>query len=96
MKRSRAQFLWRIGEYKVEKYILIWDKNKGAMTVTNDIENVVADIADHTGVDPKQHTIVYRDTFGVWDSWNAKTKTFTPWWGFAGPDLLNHLKSISL
>lgn len=94
MKRSRAQFLWRIGEYKGQKYILIWDKDQGQMSITNDIENVVADIADHTGVDPIEHTIVYRDSEGVWDSWDAYSGSFTPWWGFPGTDLLNHLKTI--
>lgn len=95
-KRSRAQFLYRIGEYQGNKWLLIWDKNLGAISVTNDIENVVEDIADHEGIDPLEYTIVYRDSEGNWDGWNHLTQSFYWWEDSPQNQLFNHLLTVSL
>lgn len=46
------------------------------MSVTNDIENVVADIANWEGVNPEIYFIAYKDTEGDWDGWNAASQSF--------------------
>jgi hypothetical protein len=75
-KRSKAQFEYRIGERDGFKFLLIADKNFGERSVTNDIENVVADIADFEGITPTEYIIIYRDTEGNWDGWDAKSGNF--------------------
>lgn len=76
MKKSRANFQYRIGAVDDQKVLLIWDQNLGNMSVTNDIENVVADIAAHEGIDPMAHLIIYRDSEGRWDGWDGTTEDF--------------------
>lgn len=76
MKRSRANFQYKIGQWNGHSLLLIVDQDAGGMSVTNDIENVLAAIADHEGIDPKDYTIVYRDSQGDWDGWDAKTEQF--------------------
>lgn len=44
----------------------IIDQARGA-SVTNDIENVLAEIAEH-GVDLSTVQVMYRDTQGIWDA----------------------------
>lgn len=75
-KKSRANFQYRIGVVDDQKVLLIWDQDLGNMSVTNDIENVVADIAAHEGIDPVAHLIIYRDSEGRWDGWDGATEDF--------------------
>lgn len=75
-KKSKANFLYRIGEVEGVKFLLIKDHDLGERSVTNDIENVVEDIAVHEGIDPKLYTIIYRDSSGRWDGWNHRSKRF--------------------
>ena len=77
-KRSRADFFYRLGIYEKKPVLFIWDENKGNKSVTNDIENVVADIAAHERLEPKDHLILYRDSEGLWDGWDAATADFFP------------------
>jgi hypothetical protein len=66
-KQSRANFFYRLGEVDQQKILLIWDQNAGNMSVTNDIENVVANIAAYEGINPISYLIIYRDSEGNWD-----------------------------
>lgn len=75
-KKSRANFLYRIGEFDGQKILLIRDQNSGNISVTNDIENVVADIGTHEGLDPTEYMIIYRDSEGRWDGWDHKAQNF--------------------
>lgn len=76
IKQSRAQFNYKIGEWSGIKLLMIVDKNQEATSVTNDIENVVADIAQWENIDPKLYFIAYKDTDGNWDGWDAATQSF--------------------
>lgn len=58
--------------------LIIEDLNTGAMSVTNDIENVVDEIAISDGLNVKNHLIVYKDTDGIWDGWDHVTQSFVP------------------
>lgn len=65
---NRAEY-----DYKVEGSIL-WIEDKGGMkSVTNDIENVLADIAKDRGISNKK--IMYKDSDGIWDEVRAKITT---------------------
>jgi hypothetical protein len=75
-KKSRANFLYRLGIVDDKKILLIWDQDLGNMSVTNDIENVVADIVAHESIDPIEHLIIYRDSTGRWDGWDRATEDF--------------------
>ena len=60
--KSRADFT-----YTIEDGILcIIDLDNGNMSVTNDIENVIADIEASEG-QIEGTRILYRDSWGVWD-----------------------------
>lgn len=74
-KLSRATFTYTID--KKQKAILIVDTGHGrTLTVTNDIENVVHDIAQCENVDAREFSILYRDSFGSIDAWDAKAENF--------------------
>jgi hypothetical protein len=75
-KKSRANFQYRLGVLEGRKTLLIWDQNIGNISVTNDIENVVADIAKHEDINPAEYLIIYRDSEGRWDGWDAATQEF--------------------
>lgn len=76
MKRtSRADFEYRFGG-KNKKVLMIVDLDLGKMSVTNDIENVVADIAAAESIDPKDYLILYRDSDEDWGRWDATTEDF--------------------
>lgn len=61
---------------KDEFLLAIVDKNLGGMSVTNNIENVVDEIANVEQINPEDYQIVYRDSQGEWDGWNHKTQEF--------------------
>lgn len=65
---SRAEY-----EYDIEGSIL-WIADKGGMKlVTNDIENILADIAKDQDISRKK--IMYKDSDGIWDEIRATIAT---------------------
>jgi len=75
-RKSRADFAHKLGTINGFKVLLIVDLDMGHMSVTNDIENVVDDIAFAENINPKDYLIAYRDSEGDWDGWDAKTNSF--------------------
>lgn len=75
---TKADFHYEILNFSGRDVILIEDLNRGNMSVTNDIENVVDEIAEGENLDPKDYMIVYADSAGSWDGWDATTKEFVP------------------
>lgn len=75
-KKSRADFQYSLGIFDNLPLLLIWDQDQGNMSVTNDIENVIADIALVEAINPKEHLIIYRDSEKQWDGWDALTQDF--------------------
>jgi hypothetical protein len=47
--------------------VAIVDLNRGRMSVTNDVERVLAYIAAEDKIDLDEHLIIYRDSTGRWD-----------------------------
>ncbi len=72
----RADFRYLIAVLDHQKVLLIEDLNLGNMSVTNDIENVVASISQKENIDPKGHLIIYMDSEGRWDGWDATREEF--------------------
>jgi hypothetical protein len=77
-KQSRADFRYRVVQDNEDiKLLLIVDENLGGRSVTNDIENVLADICELEDSDPLDYyPIAYRDSEGRWDSWDPETEDF--------------------
>lgn len=71
MKKSRADYSYAKVTMDGIKFIAIQDKDCGGMSVTNDIENVVAEICEREAVKQKDYLIVYCDSMGIWDAWNG-------------------------
>ncbi|MHB9836811.1 hypothetical protein Q8F57_018420 [Paraburkholderia terrae] len=49
-----------------EDFVCIIDHDKGGRSVTNDAENVIADLIA-AGIDVARYSVIYRDTAGIWD-----------------------------
>lgn len=63
--------------YTIEDDILaIVDLNLGRMSVTNNIENVIAEIAEERRFLPEEVLVIYRDSEELWDGWDTKTESF--------------------
>jgi hypothetical protein len=73
---ARSDYRYGIELYKSRKVLVIEDLNLGRVTVTNDIENVVEEIAGKERINPVEHMIVYRDSAGIWDGYNFSTRQF--------------------
>ena len=71
---SRSDYKYHIRHKNKQHFILIEDENKGRVSVTNNIENVVEEIATMEGINPVEFHIVYRDSDGTWDGYNFSTK----------------------
>ena len=72
----RSDYAYEVTTYKGRNFIFIEDLNMGNRSVTNDIENVVADIAKRESINPRQYYIIYRDSEGNWDGWDDANQDF--------------------
>lgn len=75
-KKTRSDYRYRTCVIEGLKVWIIYDENSGRCSVTNDIENVVAEIAAKEHVDPTEYIIFYRDSEGQFDGWDAGTEDF--------------------
>lgn len=74
---SKAAYTHEVIDVRGTKCIVIEDLNDGRMSVTNDIENVVAEICQLEKIEePKTCIIVYKDTEGNWDGWDSANNHF--------------------
>lgn len=71
---SKSDYIHKI--YQVDKIIEIQDLNLGKMSVTNNIENVIDEIAKEEGINKSEFKVIYRDSVGNWDGFNTKTNQF--------------------
>ena len=51
-------------------FIEIVDLNQGGMSVTNNIEAVIDEIAEKEGIGTVTMDVVYRDSEGIWDGYD--------------------------
>lgn len=74
-KSDYAHSLW---EHDGHKFIIIEDLDKGNRSVTNDITNVIGEIALKEQIDPMNYHIIYKDSSGMWDGYDWKKLDFIP------------------
>lgn len=77
-KKSRADFLYQLYTLNTQTFVLIWEVDMGNRSVTNDMENVVDDIINASGIIGGDCLFVYRDSLGRWDGWEYETGEFYP------------------
>jgi len=59
----------------IEDVVVVIDQDKGGMSVTNDIENVLQDLS--YSMDLGNRPVVYQDSTGTFDGVNHDTGKFT-------------------
>jgi len=74
----KAKYKYNLRKVKKHPFIMIEGSNSGGRTVTNDIVNVIKDIAKKKNLNPCKFTIIYKDTEGIWDGFDFATKSFFP------------------
>lgn len=72
---SRSTYSYNICTTQGINFILIVDKNVG-MSVTNDIENVIEEIALKEKIDLDIYNVLYQDSTGKWDGFDYKNGRF--------------------
>ena len=76
---KRAKFSYIITTQGSRACLVITDNRKpsdNCMSVTQDIDRVVEQIEIHHQLHAENFVVVYCDTEGVWDGWNARTQKF--------------------
>lgn len=73
---ARADYTHKIEEKCGRKVIVIEDLALGKVSVTNDIDHVLADISKVEKIDPRDHMVVYMDTDGAWDGYDQERDAY--------------------
>ncbi|MCK5317707.1 MAG: hypothetical protein KAJ55_07320 [Anaerolineales bacterium] len=97
VRTVRADFELHVDEHRLE--IRIVDKDLGGMSVTNDLERVLALVATRVQRSLEDYEIFYRDSTGTWDLVIVKrslANTFTAdvIVGPRGPELEEFVKGL--
>lgn len=76
-KKAKADYSYNIKNRGTKTPVVeIIDLNYGNVSVTNDIEAIVADIQYLEDIDMKKAIIIYRDSTYKWDGWDATRNQF--------------------
>ncbi|GEO08721.1 hypothetical protein [Segetibacter aerophilus] len=73
---ARAKYTYEKTDVKGNICLVITDADQGQMSVTNDIETVVAKICEKEELKPEKCIIVYKDSEGAWDGYDAEHNHF--------------------
>lgn len=95
----RADFELHVEEHRLE--IRIVDQDLGGMSVTNDLERVLALVATRVQRSLEDYDILYRDSTGTWDMVVVKrslANTFTAEVivGPRGPELAKFMRGLRM
>jgi hypothetical protein len=81
--------------YKVQNdFIIITDQDCGGMSVTNDIENVIKEIEQAENIDACNYHIIYRDSMGLWDGFDAYSQEFISLCELNEENAINHFNKL--
>lgn len=69
-----ASYSYKISSDK--KLVMITDNDTGQMSVTNDIENVIAEICEINDLDADSKVWIYKDSQGIIDGYNPTGDCF--------------------
>lgn len=64
---ARADYRYKVQTIDGELVVAIWDLDMGRMSVTNDAEAVIEEIAESLAQPPGIFRWIYRDSDGQWD-----------------------------
>lgn len=78
MANAKADYSHALAELNGRPIIVIQDLDRGNKSVTNDINNVVEEIAQKERINPVDHYIIYRDSDREWNGYNFSTGQFLP------------------
>lgn len=73
---SSSDYTYKIESFAGRNVLVIEDLNLGNKSVTNDIENILATVSKAEKLTPEEHMIVYMDSEGTWDGFDAKKGSF--------------------
>lgn len=93
MPKSRAHYTYTVFSQDGYDIVAIVDNDTG-MSVTNDIENVMSDIAEEEGIEIISYLVIYRDSAGQWDGWDWDTQWFTFLHAHTQEDAVNNFISL--
>lgn len=73
---ARSDYDYQFKTYKRRNFLVIEDLNRGGKSVTNDIETVVDECFSDKTLRPHEVYIIYQDSDGMWDGWDAVKQQF--------------------
>lgn len=73
---ARADYTYNLAEKAGRNVIVIEDLALGSKSVTNDIENILHDIALIEKIDPSGYLVVYKDSNGIWDGYEQPVESY--------------------
>jgi len=76
--KVKADYVYSLNNIHGRNVIVIIDENKGSMSVTNDIDNVIREIAIVEKLNPSCYMYVYQDSDGNWDGYDFVNSKFLP------------------
>ncbi len=71
---ARADYVYTL----TDDILSIIDLDRGGKSVTNDIDNIIADVSEIEDIDPSEIKVIYRDSDGIWDGYNPVKYSFIP------------------
>lgn len=72
----RSNYSYEIEKTDNSTILSIIDQGGNYMSVTNNIENVIAEICKSNNIDILHTKVVYRDSEGIWDAWDTENEAF--------------------
>jgi hypothetical protein len=76
--KVKSDYVYSTHSMSGRNVIIIIDQNLGNMSVTNDIDNVIREIAIVEKINPSSYMYVYQDSDGFWDGYDFKNSQFIP------------------
>lgn len=74
--KSRACYQYDIINIHGRNVIIIVDSNSGCLTVTNDIDNIIREIAVYNHINASAYMIVYKDSDSIWNGYDFVNSKF--------------------
>ncbi len=74
--KSRACYQYEITNMHGRNVIIITDNNSGCLSVTNDIDNIIREIAAFNHINASAYMIVYKDSDNIWDGYDFVNSAF--------------------
>lgn len=90
---NRSDYAYHINSKHGQQALVIEDLDRGGMSVTNNIEAIIAEIADEIGTSIYQMPIVYRDSEGQYDGINGEKLRSDTFYGIGAKEEKDAVKA---